>query len=243
MILTLTEGKSRETFFGFRLPIFTSLHPNNPQGFPSTHLLPMHALLSPHEAMINLAVSSKVTLSFRSTLFLSSSSLSSSEHPLSSRSYQEWDIAVRLEKSEVQNPKFKVQSSKFKVQSSKFKVHSTPPASKSPAPIMDLGAQDQQKNPKSEGLQWDLRTLELDLRFWGGLGLSPIGLENFRGGLSPSPPLNLKSNSKTLKSTSKMPKSCMLWWCAGLKANKRRMNHETEVSSNKTCTWEKLTKY
>ena len=126
MILTLTEGKSRETFFGFRLPIFTSLHftslhPNNPQGFPSTHLLPMHALLSPHEAMINLAVSSKVTLSFRSTLFLSSSSLSSSEHPLSSRSYQEWDIAVRLEKSEVQNPKFKVQSSKFKVQSSKFK--------------------------------------------------------------------------------------------------------------------------
>merc|ERR1712012_986329 len=66
--------------------------------------------------MINLAVSSKVTLSFRSTLFLSSSSLSSSEHPLSSRSYQEWDIAVRLEKSEVQNPKFKVQSSKFKVQ-------------------------------------------------------------------------------------------------------------------------------
>ena len=68
---------------------------------------PMHALLSPHEAMINLAVSSKVTLSFRSTLFLSSSSLSSSEHPLSLRSYQEWDIAVRLEKSEVQNPKFK----------------------------------------------------------------------------------------------------------------------------------------
>ena len=85
----------------------------------------MHALLSPHEAMINLAVSSKVTLSFRSTLFLSSSSLSSSEHPLSSRSYQEWDIAVRLEKSEVQNPKFKVQSSKFKVQSSKFKVQSS----------------------------------------------------------------------------------------------------------------------
>ena len=103
----------------------TSLHPNNPQGFPSTHLLPMHALLSPHEAMINLAVSSKVTLSFRSTLFLSSSSLSSSEHPLSSRSYQEWDIAVRLEKSEVQNPKFKVQSSKFKVQCSKFKVQSS----------------------------------------------------------------------------------------------------------------------
>ena len=52
---------------------------------------------------------------------------------------------------------------------------------------MDLGAQDQQKNPKSKGLQWDLRTLELDLRFRGGLGLSPIGLENFRGGFSPSP--------------------------------------------------------
>merc|ERR1712012_992260 len=64
--------------------------------------------------MINLAVSSKVTLSFRSTLFLSSSSLSSSEHPLSSRSYQEWDIAVRLEKSKVQSPKFKVQSSKVR---------------------------------------------------------------------------------------------------------------------------------
>ena len=77
---------------------------------------------------------------------------------------------------------------------------STPPAYKSPAPIMDLGAQDQQKNPKSEGLQWDLGILELDLRFRGGLGLSPIGLENFRGGLSPSPPLNLKSNSKILKS-------------------------------------------
>ena len=89
-------------------------------------------------------------------------------------------------------------------------ISSTPPASKSPAPNMDLGAQDQQKNQKSEGLQLDLRNLELDLRFRGGLGLSPIGLENFRGGLSPSPPLNLKSNSKTLKSTSKMPKSCML---------------------------------
>ena len=37
-------------------------------------------------------------------------------------------------------------------------VNSTPPASKSPAPNMDLGAQDQKKNPKSEGLQWDLRT-------------------------------------------------------------------------------------
>ena len=77
---------------------------------------------------------------------------------------------------------------------------STPPASKSPAPIMDLRAQDQRKIPKSQGLQWDLRILELDLRFRGGLGLSPIGLENFRGGLSPSPPLNLKSNSKIPKS-------------------------------------------
>ena len=37
-------------------------------------------------------------------------------------------------------------------------AYSTPPASKSPAPNMDLGAQDQKKNPKSEGLQWDLRT-------------------------------------------------------------------------------------
>ena len=60
---------------------------------------------------------------------------------------------------------------------------STPLASKSPAPNMDLGAQDQWKNPKSEGLQWDLRILELDLRFRGGLGSSPIGLENFRVGL------------------------------------------------------------
>ena len=33
--------------------------------------------------------------------------------------------------------------------------YSTPPASKSPAPNMDLGAQDQQENPKSESLQWD----------------------------------------------------------------------------------------
>ena len=41
---------------------------------------------------------------------------------------------------------------------------------------MDLGAQDQQKNPKSEGLQWDLGILELDLRFRGGLSPSPIGL-------------------------------------------------------------------
>ena len=60
---------------------------------------------------------------------------------------------------------------------------STPPASKSPAPIMDLRAQDQRKIPKSQGLQWDLRILELDLRFRGGLGSSPIGLENFRVGL------------------------------------------------------------
>ena len=44
---------------------------------------------------------------------------------------------------------------------------------------MDLGAQNQRKNPKSEGLQWDLR-------FRGGLGLSPIGLEIFRGGLTNS---------------------------------------------------------
>merc|ERR550517_1889812 len=73
---------------------------------------------------MRLSFSPSCTLSFRSALFLSSSSLSFSEHPLSSRSYQEWDIAVRLEKSEVQNPKFKVQSSKFKVQSSKFKVQS-----------------------------------------------------------------------------------------------------------------------
>ena len=29
----------------------------------------------------------------------------------------------------------------------------------------------------------DLRVLELDLRFRGGLGSSPIGLENFRVGL------------------------------------------------------------
>ena len=92
-------------------------------------------------------------------------------------------------------------------------------------------------------LEVDLRVLELDLRFRGGLGLSPPLKFSSPIGLEPSPPLNLKSNSKTLKSTSKMPKSCMLWWCAGLKANKRRMNHETEVSSNKTCTWEKLTKY
>ena len=51
---------------------------------------------------------------------------------------------------------------------------------------MDLGAQNQRKKPKSEGLQWDLRILELDLRFRGGLGLSPIGLEIFRGGLTNS---------------------------------------------------------
>ena len=37
--------------------------------------------------------------------------------------------------------------------------YSTSPATKSPAPNMDLGAQDQRKNPKSEGLQWDLRIL------------------------------------------------------------------------------------
>ena len=32
-------------------------------------------------------------------------------------------------------------------------------------------------------LEVDLRVLELDLRFRGGLGASPIGLENFRVGL------------------------------------------------------------
>ena len=32
-------------------------------------------------------------------------------------------------------------------------------------------------------LKVDLRPLELDLRFRGGLGPSPIGLENFRVGL------------------------------------------------------------
>ena len=32
-------------------------------------------------------------------------------------------------------------------------------------------------------LEVDLRVLELDLRFRGGLGPSPIGLENFRVGL------------------------------------------------------------
>ena len=35
-------------------------------------------------------------------------------------------------------------------------------------------------------VQLDLRILELDLRFRGGLGLSPIGLEIFRGGLTNS---------------------------------------------------------
>ena len=72
-------------------------------------------------------------------------------------------------------------------------------------------------------------------RFKGGLGLSPIGLENFRGGLSPSPPLNLKSNSKTLKSPLKCPNiaCCDNVHCAGVKANKWRMNHEAVVSSNK----------
>ena len=44
------------------------------------------------------------------------------------------------------------------VEDLRHKLFSTPPASKSPAPNMDLGAQDQKKNPKSEGLQWDLRT-------------------------------------------------------------------------------------
>ena len=113
-------------------------------------------------------------------------------------------IALNWKSSEMQNStpdSFETSLSKGRLAVPKRMTfwNSTPPASKSPAPIMDLGAQDQQKNPKSEGLQWDLGILELDLRFRGGLGLSPIGLENFRGGLSPSPPLNLKSNSKILK--------------------------------------------
>ena len=62
-------------------------------------------------------------------------------------------------------------------------LFSTPPVKKTEPSNLVLRAQDHKKNPKSEGLQWDLRILELDLRFRGGLGLSPIGLENFRGGL------------------------------------------------------------
>ena len=76
---------------------------------------------------------------------------------------------------------------------------------------MDLGAQDQQKNPKSEGLQWDLRILELDLRFRGGLGLNPIGL-------TPSPNLNLKSNSKILKSHRKTSDFGFVGWSWALKS-------------------------
>ena len=114
-------------------------------------------------------------------------------------------IALYWKSSEMQNStpdSFETSLSKGRLAVPKRMTfwNSTPPASKSPAPIMDLGAQNKQTNLKSEGLQWDLRILELDLRFRGGLGLSPIGLENFRGGLSPSPPLNLKSNSKILKS-------------------------------------------
>ena len=57
---------------------------------------------------------------------------------------------------------------------------------------MDLGAQDQKKNPKSEGLQWDLRILELDLRFRGGLGSSPTAnprTSGFSVGLELSSPI------------------------------------------------------
>ena len=46
----------------------------------------------------------------------------------------------------------------------------------------------------------DLRVLELDLRFRGGLGLSPPLKFSSPIGLRPSPPLNLKTNSKVLKS-------------------------------------------
>ena len=49
-------------------------------------------------------------------------------------------------------------------------------------------------------VQLDLRILELDLRFRGGLGLSPPLKFSSPIGLRPSPPLNLKSNSKIPKS-------------------------------------------
>ena len=49
-------------------------------------------------------------------------------------------------------------------------------------------------------LEVDLRVLELDLRFRGGLGLSPPLKFSSPIGLRPSPPLNLKSNSKIPKS-------------------------------------------
>ena len=49
-------------------------------------------------------------------------------------------------------------------------------------------------------VQLDLRILELDLRFRGALELSPPLNFSSPIGLRPSPPLNLKSNSKVLKS-------------------------------------------
>ena len=49
-------------------------------------------------------------------------------------------------------------------------------------------------------LEVDLRVLELDLRLTGGLGLSPPIKFSTPIGLRPSPPLNLISNSKVLKS-------------------------------------------
>ena len=49
-------------------------------------------------------------------------------------------------------------------------------------------------------VQLDLRILELDLRFRGGLELSPPLKFSSPIGLRPSPPQNLKSNSKVLKS-------------------------------------------
>ena len=48
-------------------------------------------------------------------------------------------------------------------------------------------------------VQLDLRILELDLRFRGGLWLSPPLKFSSPIGLRPSPPLNLKYNSKVLK--------------------------------------------
>ena len=49
-------------------------------------------------------------------------------------------------------------------------------------------------------VQLDLRILELDLRFRGGLWLSPPLKFSSPIGLRPRPPLNLKTNSKVLKS-------------------------------------------
>ena len=70
-------------------------HPNNPQGFPSTYLVPMHALLSPQEAMFDLAASPKVTFSFSCTLFLSPSfPFSSVSFVVVILSILQWDIAI-----------------------------------------------------------------------------------------------------------------------------------------------------